>query len=130
MVHNGRVLGCLVLRPFSSLLLRPWLIVGLGLSYVYSRRPSLVRIVEMPRHSRTSLDYDPLTAAIAPPSDETPEQRAKREQDEAEAQRVSDLIDEQLKAERAALKKKKPPIKVLLLGQSESGPSIFCLTSW
>ncbi|EIM79929.1 G-alpha-domain-containing protein [Stereum hirsutum FP-91666 SS1] len=77
----------------------------------------------MPRHSRTSLDYDPLTAAIAPPSDETPEQRAKREQDEAEAQRVSDLIDEQLKAERAALKKKKPPIKVLLLGQSESGKS-------
>lgn len=79
----------------------------------------------MPRPNRASLDsFDPLTAAIAPPSDETPEARAKREQEEAEAKRISDAIDEQLKTERLALKKKKPPIKVLLLGQSESGASI------
>ncbi|KAI0312036.1 G-alpha-domain-containing protein [Amylostereum chailletii] len=66
---------------------------------------------------------DPLAAAIAPPKDETPEQREAREKEEAEAKRISDEIDEQLKAERAALKKKKPPVKVLLLGQSESGKS-------
>ena len=34
---------------------------------------------------------------------------------------MSDEIDEQLRNERLALKKKKPPVKVLLLGQSESG---------
>ena len=54
--------------------------------------------------------------------DETPEQRAVRLQLEAEARQVSERIDEQIKAERAALKKSKP-VKVLLLGQSESGPS-------
>ncbi|THH14466.1 hypothetical protein EW146_g5867 [Bondarzewia mesenterica] len=74
--------------------------------------------------TRPSVDSpDPLTAAIAPPKDESPEQRTERERQEAEAQRVSDMIDEQIKAEVNAKKRKKPPIKVLLLGQSESGKS-------
>lgn len=64
---------------------------------------------------------DPLAAAIAPPADETVEERAARERREAEAKRVSDGIDENLRAERAAAKKKRKPVKVLLLGQSESG---------
>lgn len=68
-------------------------------------------------------DDDPLTAALAPPPDETAEQRELREAAEAEARRVSDEIDEQLRNERMALKKKKAPVKVLLLGQSESGAS-------
>ncbi|EIM80220.1 G-alpha-domain-containing protein [Stereum hirsutum FP-91666 SS1] len=68
-------------------------------------------------------DDDPLTAALAPPPDETAEQRELREAAEAEARRVSDEIDEQLRNERMALKKKKAPVKVLLLGQSESGKS-------
>ena len=74
---------------------------------------------------RPSTDSDPLARAMAPPKDETPEQRAVREQQEAEARRVSDMIDEQIKAEASAMRKrhKKPPIKVLLLGQSESGAS-------
>ncbi len=63
---------------------------------------------------------DPLTRALAPPPDETPEQREVRLNKEAEAQRVSDLIDESLRAERTAWKKRKV-MKVLLLGQSESG---------
>ncbi|KAI6147830.1 guanine nucleotide binding protein, alpha subunit [Pisolithus tinctorius] len=71
---------------------------------------------------RVSLD-DPLTSALSPPSNETPEQRAAREHAEAEARRTSDAIDEQIRQERIALKKKKKPIKVLLLGQSESGKS-------
>ncbi|PFH48860.1 hypothetical protein AMATHDRAFT_148943 [Amanita thiersii Skay4041] len=67
------------------------------------------------------LDEDPLTLALAPPPDETPEQRQAREAAEAEARRVSDEIDELLKKEREQEKKKKRPVKLLLLGQSESG---------
>ena len=63
---------------------------------------------------------DPLTRALAPPPDETVEEREVRLNKEAEAQRVSDLIDESLRAERASWKKRKV-LKVLLLGQSESG---------
>lgn len=64
---------------------------------------------------------DPLTILMAPPPDETPEQKIARERQELEARRVSDKIDEGLKAERAAKKKEKYIVKVLLLGQSESG---------
>ncbi|KAI0944664.1 hypothetical protein AcW1_002324 [Taiwanofungus camphoratus] len=69
-----------------------------------------------------SFDEDPLTLALAPPPNETPEEREARLKAEAEDQKISERIDEQLKAERAALRRKKP-IKVLLLGQGESGKS-------
>ncbi|KAG6884558.1 hypothetical protein C0993_010118 [Termitomyces sp. T159_Od127] len=68
-----------------------------------------------------SHESDPLTLAIAPPPNETPEQRAAREFAEAQAKKVSDEIDEQLRKEREDDKKKKKPVKLLLLGQSESG---------
>jgi len=68
-----------------------------------------------------SSDNDPLAAAIAPPQNETPEARAARLRAEAEARRVSDEIDEQLKQERASRRRHRPYVKVLLLGQSESG---------
>lgn len=64
---------------------------------------------------------DPLARAIAPPADETPEMRTVRLQAEARAKQVSDAIDSQLLAEKQALKKKQRNVKVLLLGQSESG---------
>ena len=70
-------------------------------------------------------DYDPLAAAIAPPQDETPDARAARLRTEAEARRVSDEIDEQLKQERASRRRQRPCVKVLLLGQSESGMFSF-----
>jgi len=66
---------------------------------------------------------DPFAVFHAPPPNETAEQRALRETQEAEAQRVSDRIDEEIKAERAAMKKQRGIVKVLLLGQSESGKS-------
>ncbi|TDL19263.1 G-alpha-domain-containing protein [Rickenella mellea] len=66
---------------------------------------------------------DPLSQAIAPPPDETAREKAEREAREANAKRVSDEIDEQLRTERAVAKKKRKPVKVLLLGQSESGKS-------
>jgi guanine nucleotide-binding protein subunit alpha len=61
-------------------------------------------------------DEDPLTLAIAPPPDETPEERLVREAAEAEAKRISDEIDEQILRDRELMKKKKKPIKLLLLG--------------
>lgn len=57
---------------------------------------------------------------MLPPPDETVEQKQAREQKEAEAKKISDSIDEELKRERAALKKKQI-VRVLLLGQAESG---------
>ncbi|TFK38865.1 guanine nucleotide binding protein, alpha subunit [Crucibulum laeve] len=66
---------------------------------------------------------DPFSSLLLPPANETAEEKALREQHELEAQRTSDRIDEQIKLERAALKKQKGIVRVLLLGQSESGKS-------
>lgn len=68
-----------------------------------------------------SFEDDPLTLALRPPPDETPEARAVREQKEAQARVVSAQIDEQIGREKRTLAKKKKPVKVLLLGQGESG---------
>ncbi|TFK90902.1 G-protein alpha subunit [Polyporus arcularius HHB13444] len=86
---------------------------------------------------KRSVDEDPLARLLAPPPNETPEDRETRLRLEAEARQISDKIDEQLKAERAALKKNRP-VKVLLLGQSESGKSTtlknfqltYCQDEW
>lgn len=66
------------------------------------------------------VDGDPLTLALSPPPNETPEDREKRLRDEARARKISEDIDEEIRAQKNALKKK-PNVKVLLLGQSESG---------
>jgi hypothetical protein len=68
-----------------------------------------------------SSDNDPLAAAIAPPKNESTTARAVRLRAEAEARRISDEIDEQLKQDRASRRRQRPCVKVLLLGQSESG---------
>ena len=61
-------------------------------------------------------DDDPLALAIAPPPDETAEERLIREAAEAEAKRISDEIDEQIARDREQMKKMKRPMKLLLLG--------------
>lgn len=66
-------------------------------------------------------DIDPLTLALAPPPDESPQDREARHQREREAKKRSDLIDQELSRQRAADKKADKPVKILLLGQSESG---------
>jgi guanine nucleotide-binding protein subunit alpha len=67
---------------------------------------------------------DPFAIFHTPPPNETQEERILRENREEEAQRVSDGIDNQIKLEKAALKKlRKGIVKILLLGQSESGKS-------
>lgn len=60
---------------------------------------------------------------MRPPLDETPAQTTARQKRELDAQRVSDKIDEDIKQERLLAKRDKNIIKVLLLGQSESGKS-------
>ncbi|KAF7349021.1 hypothetical protein MVEN_01423400 [Mycena venus] len=70
-----------------------------------------------------SIDTDPLAAALAPPQNETPEERQRRIQSERAAKQVSDEIDDQLSRERQQAKRMPKPVKILLLGQSESGKS-------
>ncbi|GJJ10795.1 hypothetical protein Clacol_005023 [Clathrus columnatus] len=68
--------------------------------------------------SHTRRLSDPLSAAPEPPPDETGAQR--------EAKKVRDSIDEQLRQEKVlkAKSRARQEIKVLLLGQSESGKTI------
>ncbi|KAG2003660.1 guanine nucleotide-binding protein alpha-4 subunit [Coprinopsis cinerea AmutBmut pab1-1] len=71
-----------------------------------------------------SLDLsDPLSRAVAPPPNETTEEREARMLEEKRAKSISDAIDEEIEAQRVAVKKGPKPIKILLLGQSESGKS-------
>lgn len=64
---------------------------------------------------------DPFTLLLAPPANETPAQRRARRQAEEDARKESLRIDEILKTDKVLLKKRKNVVKVLLLGQSESG---------
>ncbi|KAF8906740.1 guanine nucleotide binding protein, alpha subunit [Gymnopilus junonius] len=65
---------------------------------------------------------DPLDQVLRPPPDESQEERDIRLEREAEARRISQAIDASIKAERAARRKKRI-VRLLLLGQSESGKS-------
>ena len=67
--------------------------------------------------------HDPLTAVIAPPKDESDEQRAARQQQEDNAKKISDDIDKFLKQNGDAVAKRGQLVRLLLLGQSESGKS-------
>lgn len=67
-----------------------------------------------------NFDRDPLDDVLRPPLDETEEARSIRLQSEEKAKRVSDAIDEALRQERQAARKK-DVVRLLLLGQSESG---------
>jgi guanine nucleotide-binding protein subunit alpha len=71
-------------------------------------------------------DSDPISWSVhtrAPPG-ETPEERLARIEHEVEAKKRSDAIDDELRRERERTKKEaKGVVKVLLLGQSESGKS-------
>jgi len=70
-------------------------------------------------------DVDPLDLALAPPDDETSEQRAAREKLEREAIQRSRRIDAELKTAKAMMKRYKSAIKILVLGQSLSGKDFF-----
>jgi guanine nucleotide-binding protein subunit alpha len=63
-------------------------------------------------------DLDPIANAIAPPQNESPEERDLRMQKEKAAKQVSDAIDAELSREQAYDKKRPKPVKILLLGAS------------
>ncbi|TDL27760.1 G-alpha-domain-containing protein [Rickenella mellea] len=86
-------------------------------------RPSPHRVSISSRITSRTEAGDPLSIALAPPPNESQDQRARRKALEAEAKRVSDEIDRQIDADAANLKRRRNTTKVLLLGQSESGKS-------
>lgn len=61
---------------------------------------------------------DPLSQALMPPKDETPEDRASRLEKQQEATRISREIDEDIQESKRAYERRKKAIKVLLLGKS------------
>ncbi|KAG8845259.1 hypothetical protein FRB91_001916 [Serendipita sp. 411] len=67
-------------------------------------------------------DQDPLTLALKPAPDETAAERSAREARERDAKRVNDHIDAEIEQEKKRLRYDKT-VKVLLIGQSESGKS-------
>ena len=73
---------------------------------------------------RTRSLSDPLSAALAPPPNESPSERELRLKAEHDAKRVSEGIDDMLRREQNDKKKAgRHEVNVLLLGQSESGKS-------
>jgi hypothetical protein len=69
------------------------------------------------------LDIDPLSFALRAPPGETEEARLYRLQKEAEAKARSNKIDEFLRVEREALKRKRgasADVKLLLLGEGRT----------
>lgn len=67
----------------------------------------------MIRTSSIRSQDDPLSLAIRPPPEESDSDRHIRLQHEAEARRISEQIDEELRFERERLKKSKSDVKVI-----------------
>ncbi|KAJ7307817.1 guanine nucleotide binding protein, alpha subunit [Mycena albidolilacea] len=72
---------------------------------------------------RSVEEMDPISVALAPPQNESPEVRQTRILMERAAKAASDEIDAQLNRERQQAKRLPKAVKILLLGQSESGKS-------
>lgn len=130
---------CLTLFPFLFLPSRPSL-VPLSLSptptsrcLAFTQRLQPTQpIITMPSRDppipvQPHLSDDPLDAALRPPIDETEEEKALRLSIEEEARRISQEIDDSIREEKAQRKKSRA-VRLLLLGQSESGTS-FCQSS-
>ncbi|KAI0336827.1 G-alpha-domain-containing protein [Cubamyces sp. BRFM 1775] len=67
------------------------------------------------KNSKIVTEGDPLAHVMAPPPNETEEQREARLAAEAEAKRISDAIDEELQRQAKAEKRGPKPVKILLL---------------
>lgn len=86
----------------------------------------------MPRflRRRSTLDLereDPFAWALAPPENETPVEQAARLSAQADAQKRSDAIDEEINRQRLEIKKAPKPVRVLLLGPSVHSSMISVL---
>ncbi|KAJ6454349.1 guanine nucleotide binding protein, alpha subunit [Mycena sanguinolenta] len=71
----------------------------------------------------SSVETDPISLVLAPPKNESLQERQARIAMEKAEKLVSDEIDAQLHKERQQAKRLPKPVKILLLGQSESGKS-------
>ncbi|KAJ7745790.1 guanine nucleotide binding protein, alpha subunit [Mycena metata] len=72
----------------------------------------------------TDSTVDPISQVMrAGHASESQEERKLRLEHEAEARRVSEQIDEELRQEREKLRRSRGDVKLLLLGQAESGKS-------
>ncbi|KZT34125.1 G-alpha-domain-containing protein [Sistotremastrum suecicum HHB10207 ss-3] len=71
----------------------------------------------------SSMDSDPFKSYTSPPPNESAEDKRSREDDEREASRVSKMIDMDIEREKKENEWKKKAVKILLLGQAESGKS-------
>lgn len=79
------------------------------------------RNMQPPPGRRRSIS-DPLAVALQPPANESQQERDGRLRAEQEAKKRSDTIDKMLRDTERRNRKRKV-VKVLLLGQSESGKS-------
>jgi hypothetical protein len=68
---------------------------------------------------------DPIHDLMQPPADETPSQKTARKKSELDAQHLNDAIEKQINQVHANSGKDRKVLKVLLLGQSESGESEY-----
>ncbi|KAI0264720.1 guanine nucleotide binding protein, alpha subunit [Gloeopeniophorella convolvens] len=72
------------------------------------------------------VDLEDLDAQWPPAEDisnESPAQREERLEREREAKRINDEIDLQIELDRTERRKRRPDVKIILLGQAESGKS-------
>jgi guanine nucleotide-binding protein alpha-1 subunit len=69
------------------------------------------------RKGASDNDYDPFAELLAPPINETLEERERRLKAEAEALKRSHAIDEELKKQQAEERRERQHIRVLLLGK-------------
>ncbi|KAF9061564.1 G-protein alpha subunit [Rhodocollybia butyracea] len=70
-----------------------------------------------------SLSENPFIGTLKPPANETEEERVQRARALQDAQKVSRQIDESLQETKRLLDRRKNGIRILLLGQAESGKS-------
>ncbi|KAH9996200.1 G-alpha-domain-containing protein [Russula vinacea] len=77
-------------------------------------------------HNTPSIDLEEISShwpPIADFSNETPAQRDERLAHEREAKRINDEIDAQIEIEKSERRRRRPDIRIILLGQAESGKS-------
>lgn len=83
----------------------------------YSLQPKAYPSLRLP----DSDDFDPLDIFTRPPANESPADRQARELREQQAIERSRTIDTELRAAKTAMKQYKKAVKIILLGQSQSG---------
>jgi hypothetical protein len=102
-----------------SILLYVAPLLTLPLIHLTQHMPASLR-----RHT-PSIDLEEINSLwppIADFSDETPSQRDERLQHEREAKRINDEIDAQIEIEKSERRKRRPDIRIILLGAF-----LFCL---